>query len=99
MSTSAARPATAATSGSRNVDEWGHGDAQDCIDAGRWALDQPWSDGRLVVYGGSYGGYLVLCALVGRPSLWEAGIDLYGDSEIAESYRHGDRSAGSTSTG
>ena len=74
-----------------NVGEWGHADAQDCIDAGRWALDQPWSDGRLAIYGGSYGGYLALCALVEAPSLWRAGIDLYGDSEIAESYRHGDR--------
>ena len=74
-----------------NVDEWGHADANDVIDAGRWAAGQPWSDGRLVVHGGSYGGYLVLCALVAEPGLWEAGIDLYGDSEIAESYRHGDR--------
>jgi dipeptidyl aminopeptidase/acylaminoacyl peptidase len=34
---------------------------------------------------------MVLCALVEAPELWQAGIDLYGDSEIAESYRHGDR--------
>ena len=52
---------------------------------------QPWSDGRLAIYGGSYGGYLVLCALVEEPAMWRAGVDLYGDSEIAESYRHGDR--------
>ena len=39
------------------------------------------------------------CApLVEEPSLWSAGVDLYGDSEIAESFRHGDRSAGSTCT-
>ncbi len=74
-----------------NHDEWGHGDAFDLIDAARWAAEQPWCDGRLAVYGGSYGGYLVLCALVEEPSLWRAGIDLYGDSDIAESYRHGDR--------
>ena len=23
--------------------------------------------------------------------MWSAGVDLYGDSEIAESFRHGDR--------
>jgi dipeptidyl aminopeptidase/acylaminoacyl peptidase len=74
-----------------NHDEWGHGDVQDLIDAARWAADQPWADGRLAIYGGSYGGYMVLCALVEEPSLWRAGVDLYGDSEIAESYRHGDR--------
>ena len=74
-----------------NHDEWGHADVFDVIDAGRWAAEQPWCDGRLAVYGGSYGGYLTLCALVEEPSIWRAGIDLYGDSDIAESYRHGDR--------
>ncbi len=43
------------------------------------------------MYGGSYGGHLTLCALVEEPSMWAACVDLYGDSEISESYRHGDR--------
>lgn len=74
-----------------NHGEWGHADVHDLIDAGRWATEQAWSDGRLGIHGGSYGGYMVLCALVDEPGLWRAGVDLYGDSEIAESYRHGDR--------
>ncbi len=74
-----------------NHGEWGHADVHDCIDAARWAQEQPWSDGRLAIFGGSYGGYVVLCALVDEPAMWAAGIDLYGDSEIALSYRHGDR--------
>ncbi len=74
-----------------NHDEWGHADVFDLIDAARWAQAQPWSDGRLAIFGGSYGGYMVLCALVEEPGMWRAGVDLYGDSEIAESYRHGDR--------
>ena len=74
-----------------NNDEWGHADVHDVIDAARWASAQPWSNGRLAMYGGSYGGYLTLCALVEEPSMWSAGVDLFGDSEIAESFRHGDR--------
>jgi dipeptidyl aminopeptidase/acylaminoacyl peptidase len=74
-----------------NHDEWGHADVHDMVDAARWVREQPWSDGRVAIYGGSYGGYLVLCALVEEPALWSAGVDLYGDSEIAESFRHGDR--------
>ena len=82
----------AARSAEANHDEWGHADVHDVIDAGRWATAQPWSDGRLAVYGGSYGGYMVLCALVEEPvDVVAPAIDLYGDSEIAESYRHGDR--------
>jgi dipeptidyl aminopeptidase/acylaminoacyl peptidase len=34
---------------------------------------------------------MVLCALVEEPAMWAAGVDLFGDSDIAESYRHGDR--------
>jgi dipeptidyl aminopeptidase/acylaminoacyl peptidase len=74
-----------------NRGEWGHADVHDVVDAGRWLAEQPWCDGRLAVWGGSYGGYLVLGALVDEPGLWVAGVDLYGDSDIAESYRHGDR--------
>jgi dipeptidyl aminopeptidase/acylaminoacyl peptidase len=74
-----------------NHGEWGHADVFDLIDAARWLVDQPWCDGRLAMWGGSYGGYMVLCALVEEPGLWRAGIDMYGDSEIAESFRHGDR--------
>jgi dipeptidyl aminopeptidase/acylaminoacyl peptidase len=74
-----------------NRGEWGHADAFDVIDAGHWAAAQPWCDGRLAHYGASYGGYMTLCVLAEEPSMWRAGIDLYGDSEIAESYRHGDR--------
>jgi dipeptidyl aminopeptidase/acylaminoacyl peptidase len=74
-----------------NHDEWGHADVHDLIDAGEWVRSQSWSDGRLGIYGGSYGGYMVLCALVEAPAMWSVGIDMYGDSEIAESFRHGDR--------
>lgn len=71
--------------------EWGHADVHDLVDAARWARDQAWSDGRLGVIGGSYGGYLTLCALVDEPELWSVGVDRYGDSDIALSYRLGDR--------
>ena len=74
-----------------NRGEWGHTDAFDVIDAARWAAKQSWCDGRLAHYGASYGGYMTLCVVSEEPSLWRAGIDLYGDSDIAESYRHGDR--------
>jgi dipeptidyl aminopeptidase/acylaminoacyl peptidase len=74
-----------------NHGEWGRADVRDLIDAGRWAAEQPWSDGRLAIHGASYGGYMVLSALVEEPAMWTVGVDLFGDSEIAESYRHGDR--------
>ncbi len=74
-----------------NHGEWGHADVHDLVDGTRWLTAQPWANGRAAIWGGSYGGYMVLCALVDEPAMWRAGVDLYGDSEIAESYRHGDR--------
>ncbi len=47
--------------------------------AGRWVAQQPWADReRMVVYGGSYGGYTVLIALTRMPDLWRAGVNLFG---------------------
>jgi dipeptidyl aminopeptidase/acylaminoacyl peptidase len=45
----------------------------------QWVAAQPWADAdKLVVYGGSYGGYTVLTALERWPELWASGVDLFG---------------------
>src|SRR5262249_43538095 len=74
-----------------NHGEWGNADPHDMVDAARRVKAPAWANGRVGIYGGPYGGYLVLSALVDEPSLGDVGVDLYGDSEIAESCRHGDR--------
>jgi dipeptidyl aminopeptidase/acylaminoacyl peptidase len=44
-----------------------------------WVAAQPWADAqRLVVLGGSYGGYTTLMALIRKPELWRAGVDQFG---------------------
>src|SRR6185295_13143978 len=50
---------------------------------GRWAASQPWADkNRVVVFGGSYGGYTVLVALTRMPDIWRAGVDLFGVANL-----------------
>jgi len=52
---------------------------KDIETTGRWAAAQPWADkDRVVVFGGSYGGYTVLVALTRMPDIWRAGVDLVG---------------------
>jgi dipeptidyl aminopeptidase/acylaminoacyl peptidase len=52
---------------------------KDIETTGRWAASQAWADkDRVVVFGGSYGGYTVLVALTRTPDIWRAGIDLFG---------------------
>ncbi|HEY1252069.1 MAG TPA: prolyl oligopeptidase family serine peptidase [Thermoanaerobaculia bacterium] len=49
----------------------------------RWVAAQPWADAsRMVVYGGSYGGYTVLIALERFP-VFRAGVDLVGVANLA----------------
>ncbi|MFB6220446.1 MAG: prolyl oligopeptidase family serine peptidase [Halolamina sp.] len=44
-----------------------------------WLHDHPDADNdRIVAYGGSYGGFMVLSALTEYPDLWAAGIDVVG---------------------
>jgi dipeptidyl aminopeptidase/acylaminoacyl peptidase len=46
---------------------------------GKWVAAQPWADpDRLVVYGGSYGGYMTLMGVAHQGSIWKAGVDLFG---------------------
>jgi len=44
-----------------------------------WLRAQPDVDGaHIAVYGGSYGGFMVLAALTSYPDLWAAGVDVVG---------------------
>ena len=48
-----------------------------------WLAARPEIDGsRAVVYGRSYGGYMVLAALAFQPTLWAAGIEAVGISSL-----------------
>lgn len=65
-----------------------------------WLKEQPGIDGdRLVVMGGSYGGFMVLSAVTVYPDLWVAGVDVVGISNLAtflrntSEYRRGHRAA------
>jgi dipeptidyl aminopeptidase/acylaminoacyl peptidase len=52
---------------------------KDLAHAAYWLRDSGRADAdRLAVYGGSYGGFMVLAALTTNPELWAAGVDLVG---------------------
>lgn len=65
-----------------------------------WVKQRPDLDaGRIVLYGGSYGGFMVLAGLTERPDLWAAGVDIVGIShfvtflENTSDYRRAHREA------
>ncbi len=60
---------------------WGTYDVEDSASGAQHLVDQGLADGRrLVILGGSAGGYTVLQSLVDKPDFWRAGVCLYGVS-------------------
>jgi dipeptidyl aminopeptidase/acylaminoacyl peptidase len=56
---------------------------KDMATVNAWVKSQAWCDpGRVVVFGGSYGGYLTLMAVTRQPTLWRAGVDLFGIADL-----------------
>jgi dipeptidyl aminopeptidase/acylaminoacyl peptidase len=57
---------------------------RDLAQGAQWLKEQPNVDGyKIVVMGGSYGGFMVLSAVTVHPDLWAAGIDVVGISNLA----------------
>jgi dipeptidyl aminopeptidase/acylaminoacyl peptidase len=56
-----------------------NGDLKDCIWGKKWLASQNYIDSTAIgIYGGSYGGCMVLGALAFHPEEFKAGVDLYG---------------------
>ncbi|GAC1517128.1 MAG: S9 family peptidase [Acidimicrobiales bacterium] len=69
---------------------WGIVDLDDCVNAARWLASEGRVDGdRMVIRGGSAGGYTTLCALTFR-DVFAAGASLYGvaDAELLAKDTH-----------
>jgi dipeptidyl aminopeptidase/acylaminoacyl peptidase len=62
--------------------QWGVVDVDDCVNGARYLVEQKLVDGeRLVIRGGSAGGYTTLCALTFR-DVFKAGADYFGVSDL-----------------
>jgi len=71
-----------------NYENWGIGDTQDCLHGakllGNFKEIRPESIG---IAGGSYGGYMTMCALSRDPDyLFACGVSKYGDSNLVSSW-------------
>lgn len=63
--------------------EWGVVDVADCLAAARWLAEQGRVDGeKLLIRGGSAGGYTTLAALARADTPFAAGTDLYGIADL-----------------
>ena len=63
--------------------EWGGDMQQDLTDAVAWAVNEGIADPKkVVIYGGSYGGYATLAGVTFTPELYAAGVDIVGPSNL-----------------
>jgi dipeptidyl aminopeptidase/acylaminoacyl peptidase len=63
--------------------QWGGTMQDDITDSVNWIIQQGIADPkRVAIYGGSYGGYAVLQALVKTPDVYAAGVDYVGVSNL-----------------
>lgn len=63
--------------------DWGGAPLQDVIYGKRYLASLDYVDtGKVVIHGGSYGGYMVLAALTFAPTEFAAGIDVVGPSNL-----------------
>lgn len=68
--------------------QWGIVDVEDCIAAARYLVDSGTVDGdRLIIRGGSAGGYTTLCALTFH-QVFQAGASYYGVGDLEVLARH-----------
>jgi dipeptidyl aminopeptidase/acylaminoacyl peptidase len=62
---------------------WGVVDVEDAVSGSRHLVQQGWADAdRLVIMGGSAGGYTVLQTSIQQPGLFKAAVCLYGISNL-----------------
>lgn len=63
--------------------EWGGLMQDDLTDAVHWAIEEGIADPeRVVIMGGSYGGYATLAGVTFTPDLYCAGVDFFGPSNL-----------------
>jgi dipeptidyl aminopeptidase/acylaminoacyl peptidase len=74
---------------------WGGADTEDCLAAADYLSTLGWVDeGRIAIFGASYGSYLALCSLTRDPRhRFACGVLKYGDSEIARGWAQSERGA------
>jgi dipeptidyl aminopeptidase/acylaminoacyl peptidase len=67
--------------------DWGGADLEDVAHAADYLKTLPYVDPeRLVVFGGSYGGFMALIAATKKPEIWRAAVSWVGISDLHKLY-------------
>jgi len=73
------------------VNDWANGQAQDAAAAADFIRAQPWSSGKVGIYGYSYGGIMSLATVTRWPEAFDAAVPMAGIYDWADAYETADR--------
>jgi dipeptidyl aminopeptidase/acylaminoacyl peptidase len=73
------------------VGDWANGQARDAAAAATFVRAQPWSNGKVGIYGYSYGGITSMAAVARVPDAFDAAVPMAGIYDFADAYTNADR--------
>ena len=74
-----------------SINDWANGQALDAAAAADFIRSQPWSNGKVGIYGYSYGGIISLGAVARAPDAFDAAVPMGGIYDFASAYENADR--------
>ncbi|MDQ2070818.1 S9 family peptidase [Natronospira bacteriovora] len=73
------------------IEDWSNAQALDAAAAADWVRKQPWSSGKVGIYGYSYGGIISLAAVTRAPEAFDAAVPMGGIYDWAHAWEYTDR--------
>ncbi|MEZ4585066.1 MAG: prolyl oligopeptidase family serine peptidase [Gemmatimonadales bacterium] len=74
-----------------SINDWANGQALDAAEAARFRRTQSWSNGKVGIYGYSYGGIQTMAAIARAPGVFDAAVPMAGIYDFADAYTNADR--------
>ena len=73
------------------TNDWGNGQAKDAAAAATFIREQRWSNGKVGIYGYSYGGITSMAAISQVPNAFNAAVPMAGIYDFGDAYTNADR--------
>ena len=74
-----------------SINDWGNGQALDAAHAADFIRSQSWSNGKVGIYGYSYGGITSMAAITRAPDKFDAAVPMAGIYDFGDAYTNADR--------
>ena len=73
------------------INDWANGQARDAAAAGEFLRTQPYANGKVGIYGYSYGGIVSMAAIARVPGVFDAAVPMAGIYDFGDAYTNADR--------